>query len=116
MKYKVAQPHRSPSHGFDRRRFLGALGSGLGLGSSGLLGVEEALAQSFVLREENFGRMFPQLPAFFGDRPPRGLGTVLLEIGKRGGVMDAGDRLAASSSGSDQAQAAINLIADPALS
>src|SRR3954463_209989 len=115
MEHEVAQPHPSPS-GFDRRRFLGLLGSGLAFGSSGLLGVGEALAQSFLLREENFGRIFPQLPAFFGDRPPRGLNTVLLEIGRRGGVMDAGDRLPASSSGSDQAQAAINLIADPALS
>jgi len=115
VEREVAQQQLSPSS-FDRRRFLGLLGSGLAFGSSGLLGVGEALAQSFVLREENFGRIFPQLPAFFGDRPPRGLNTVLLEIGRRGGVMDAGDRLPASSSGSDQAQAAINLIADPALS
>jgi hypothetical protein len=99
---------------FDRRRFLGALGSGLVLGS-GLAGMREALAQSFVLREENFGRMFPQLNAFFGDRPPRGLNAVLLEIGKRGGVLDARDALPASSSAADQAQAAINLILNPAL-
>src|SRR3954471_10715659 len=101
MEHEVAQPHPSPS-GFDRRRFLGALGSGLALGSSGLPGVGEALAQSFVLREENFGRIFPELPAFFGDRPPRGLNTVLLEIGKRGGVMDAGDRPSGGSSGFGQ--------------
>jgi len=115
MKHEVAQ-FPLGSHGFERRKFLGALASGLALSSSGLLGVREALAQSFVLREENFGRMFPQLEAFFGERPPRGLNTALLEIGKRGGVLDAGDRLPASSNASDQAQAAINLIVDPALS
>jgi Animal haem peroxidase len=116
MKYTKLEQHRSSFPDFNRRRLLAALGSGLALSSSGLLGVREALAQSFVLREENFGRMFPQLEAFFGDRPPRGLNTALLEIGKRGGVLDAGDRLPASGNASDQAQAAINLIADPALS
>jgi Animal haem peroxidase len=114
MKAKFEQ-QRSPSHGFDRRRFLRALGSGVALSAPGLIGMHEALAQRFVLREETFGRMFPQLDAFFGDRPPRGLNAALLEIGKRGGVMDAGDRLPASGSAADQAQAAINLIVDPAL-
>ena len=109
------QQHRSAPNRVDRRRVLGALGSGLALAGTGLPGVREALAQSFVLREENFGRMFPQLEAFFGERPPRGLNAVLLEIGKRGGVMDAGDRLPASAAATDQAQAAINLIVDPAL-
>jgi hypothetical protein len=97
----------------ERRRFLAALGSGLALGA--LPGMREALAQRFVLREESFGRMFPQLGAFFGERPPRGLNAVLLEIGRRGGVMDAGDRLPASAGAVDQAQAAIDLIVDPAL-
>jgi hypothetical protein len=110
-KWKLCGPSRS----FDRRKFLGTIGSGLALSGSGLLGAREALAQSFVLREENFGRMFPQLGAFFGDTPPAGLNTALLEIGKRGGVLDARDRLPASSSAADQAQAAINLIVDPAL-
>jgi heme peroxidase len=101
---------------FNRRKFLTALGSGIALGSSGLIGVRQALAQRFLLREENFGRLFPQLDAFFGERPPRGLNAALLELGGRGGVMDAGDRLPPSSSPADQAQAAINLIVDPALS
>ena len=114
MNTKFEQ-HRSLSSGFDRRKFLGALGSGLALSGSGLLGVREALAQHFVLREENFGRMFPQLNAFFGDRPPRGLNEALLKIGVRGGVLDANDRLPASGAAADQAQAAINLIVDPAL-
>ncbi len=123
MKSKSRQPyqHGRPRGEMDRRSFLGALGAGVAaFGGSGLLGAPSALAQrhrssSFVLSEENFGRMFPQLEAFFGDRPPRGLNAVLVEIGKRGGVMDAGDRLPASGSAADQAQAAINLIVDPAL-
>jgi hypothetical protein len=111
-----SEQHRS----FDRRKFLGALGSGLALGSSGLLGVSEALAQRFVLREENFGRMFPQLDAFFGDRPPRGLNEALLKVGMRGGVLDANDRLPAPGAAAqqvaiNQAQTAIDLIVDPAL-
>src|SRR5262245_26041939 len=101
-----------------RRKFLGKLGAGAGVaafGGSGLLGSGSALAQRFVLSEENFGRMFPQLNAFFGDRVPRGLNSLLVEIGKRGGVMDAKDQLPASPSATDQAQAAINLILDPNL-
>ena len=98
----------------ERRRFLAALASGLALSSTGLLGVREALAQRFVLREENFGRMFERLDPFF-ERTSRALNDALLEAGKLGGVMDAGDRLPASRSAADQAQAAIDLIVDPAL-
>src|SRR5262245_66648454 len=92
-----------------RRRFLGA---GLALGASGMLRLNEALAQSFVLREETFGRMFPQLDAFF-ERTSRSLSEALLEAGRRGGVIDAKDRLPASANPADQANAAINLIVDP---
>jgi hypothetical protein len=98
--------------GIDRRRFMGAMGA---LGASSFLGAGDAFAQRFVLGPEVFGRMFPRLDAFFGDRPPRGLNEILIEIGKRGGVLDANDRLPASGSAADQAQAAINLIVDPAL-
>jgi hypothetical protein len=100
----------------DRRRFLGTLGAGVAaFGGSGLLGSSSALAQRFVIREENFGRMFPQLNAFFGDNVPRGLNELLVKFGARGGPLDANDRLPASASAADQAQAAINLIVDPAL-
>jgi hypothetical protein len=98
----------------DRRRFLAALASGAALGSAGMLRVREALAQRFVLREENFGRMFPQLDPFF-ERASDSLNRALVEAGKLGGVLDAKDRLPASASAAHQAQNAIDLIVDPAL-
>jgi hypothetical protein len=96
--------YRSQS-GLNRRRFLGALGSGVILGSAGLLGVQNALAQPFVLREDKFGRMFPRLDSFF-DRATDGLNAALLEIGKPWGILDAKDDLAAGP---------VALIVDPAL-
>jgi hypothetical protein len=89
-----------------RRRFLGALGSGIVLGSAGLLGAQNALAQRFVLRENKFGRMFPGLEPFY-DRASDALNAALLEIGKPGGILDAKDDLAAGP---------VALIVDPALS
>ena len=106
--------HRSALSSLNRRKFLGALGTGLALGGSGLLGMREALSQSFVLREENFGRMFPRLDPFF-QRTSRSLNEALLEAGRRGGVMDAKDLLPASPDPAAQAQTAIDLIVDPAL-
>jgi hypothetical protein len=103
-----------PQSPADRRRFLALLASGMALSGAGLLGVREALAQRFVLREENFGRMFERLDPFF-ERTSRALNDALLEAGKLGGVMDAKDRLPASASARDQAQNAIDLIVDPAL-
>ncbi len=93
MNSKSEQHHRV-SRSISRRSFLGALGSGLALGGSSLLGMREAHAQRFVLREENLGRMFPTLDPFF-DRASDALSRALMEIGKRGGVMDARDNLAA---------------------
>jgi hypothetical protein len=101
-----------PSHpGVDRRRFIGAMGA---LGASSFLGAGDALAQVFVPRTNVFGRMFPRLHSFF-EKESDELNRALIAIGKRGGVLDARDKLPASSSAADQAQAAINLIVDPAL-
>ena len=89
-----------------RRKFLGAVGAGgITLAASSFIGMRSALAQRFVLREENFGRMFPRLDPFF-ERPSNALNAALVEIGKHGGVMDAKDNLAAGP---------IALIVDPAL-
>jgi hypothetical protein len=102
---------RHPHYTVDRRRFLGALGSGLALSG---FGIERALANHFGLSEEKFGRLFPQLEAFF-ERATRSLNEALLEAGKLGGVMDAKDRLPASGDPADQAQTAIDLIVNPDL-
>ncbi len=64
----------------------------------------------FVVREDRFGRMFPDLDPFFRDVSPRLL-AALRDIGKPGGMLDARDNLGAG----DKA-AAIALLADPTLS
>jgi Animal haem peroxidase len=66
-------------------------------------------AQFVRLREDRFGRMFPNLPPFFRANTPA-LQRALREIGRPGGIMDAQDEL-----GDGGEQAAINLIADAAL-
>ena len=101
---------------FNRRKFLGTLGSGVALGASGMLGVREALAQRFVISEENFGRMFPRLDPFF-ERTSSSLDAALREAGRLGGVMDAKDRLPAPGANAaevarNQAQNAIDLIVE----
>jgi hypothetical protein len=90
----------------ERRKFLRALGSGaLVLCGSGLPGVRSALADGrFFLREDRFGRMFPDLEPFA--RPSSRLTAALLDIGKPGGILDAHDNLAAGP---------VALIVDPAL-
>ena len=98
-----------------RRSFLGALGAGiatplLGLGgTAGAQSLEQSLERVLrgrhVIRPDRFGRLFPHLPPFA--RPGGGLEAALLELGKRGGLMDAQDDLAAGP---------IQLIVDPAKS
>ena len=102
-------------HAIDRRRFLGTLGSGLALGASGMLGGRPAYANHFQQREENFGRMFPQLDPFF-ERTSRSLNEALLEAGKLGGVMDANDLVPGpGATAAQHSEIAIRLITDPAL-
>jgi hypothetical protein len=117
------EPQYRQSPSFDRRSFLGALGAGaLSFGGSAFMGDAWAdfrrdgrNTRRFFLSEDNFGRIFPRLPAFFGDTPAKGLNEALLKIGMRGGVLDANDQVPASPDPAVQAQAAINLIVDPAL-
>ena len=88
-----------------RRKFLGTLGMGaVALGTSSVLPAHAQ--QRFVIPDDRFGRLFPQLPAFF-DRTSDSLRKALLELGKAGGILDAKDDLAAGP---------IALIVDPALS
>jgi hypothetical protein len=87
-----------------RRTFLGALGAGavapavLGLSRAAPAqtleqSLERVLRGRHVIRPDRFGRLFPDLPPF----APRStqLEAALRELGKRGGLMDANDNLAA---------------------
>lgn len=94
-----------------RRKFLRA--AGLGIVVSGTASVlpghavhaQKARHRRFVLQEDRFGRLFPELPPFAAASPE--LEAALLELGKPGGLLDAQD---------DLARGPVDLIVDPALS
>jgi hypothetical protein len=97
--------------GLTRRKFLGALGKGaVALGVPSVLavhaahGAQQSQQPRFVIREDRFGRIFPQLSPFA--EPSSKLEQALREIGKPGGILDAEDNLAAGP---------VALIVDPAL-
>jgi Animal haem peroxidase len=102
--------HGAKNGPINRRRFL-ALGAGA-VASTGALLARRAHGQGtsrprrFVIREDRFGRLFPQLDPFFNDVSPRLL-SALREIGKPGGMLDARDALD---------KGPVLLITDPALS
>jgi hypothetical protein len=81
-----------------RRKFLNAVGKGaLALAAPAILGIRPARGQQarprrFVIAEDRFGRIFPQLPPFAESSSK--LEAALLEIGKPGGILDAKDDLA----------------------
>jgi hypothetical protein len=83
----------------------------LAVGAGGLVGSADAKAVAAELRYRpatdttRFARMFPSLPVFASNT--EALREALLEIGKRGGSMDAGDALEAGPKA---------LIVDPSLS
>src|SRR4029450_9705652 len=80
-----------------RRKFLRAIGLGIVVsGTSSVLPGRAAHAQyathrRFVIPEDRFGRLFPQLPTFAA--PSAQLEAALLELGKPGGILDAKDAL-----------------------
>ncbi len=107
-----------------RRKFLGTLGAGAVVsGSSSLLPLRRAYAQQsrpqrFVIREDRFGRMFPELDPFFRENTPS-LRAALRDIGKLGGRLDARDSLIgdpANPKERNSEAAAVDLIVVPALS
>ena len=107
--------HDKRSDGLSRRKFLGALGAGaVASSTSSLLLGRTAHAQQqarrFVIREDRFGRLFPELDPFFMENSAR-LQAALRDIGRPGGMLDARDEL---SDGGEAA--AIALIVNPALS
>jgi hypothetical protein len=94
-----------------RRKFLGTLGKGaVALAMPNILGVRAAIGaqelqqRRFVIREDRFGRIFPDLSAFA--EPSRKLSEALLELGKPRGILDAKDNLGAGP---------LALIVDPTL-
>lgn len=95
-----------------RRKFLGVLGTGAAavclpsaLRPSNTLAADSGpVGRRFVISEDRFGRMFPQLPPFA--EASSQLSAALMEVGKPGGVLDANDNVAAG---------AAALIVDPAL-
>jgi hypothetical protein len=80
-----------------RREFLRALGIGMVVsGTSSVLPERAAHAQPsrhrrFIIQEDRFGRLFPELPPFAEASPQ--LEAALLELGKPGGILDAQDAL-----------------------
>jgi len=81
-----------------RRTLLQTIGTGaVAVITSSLLGSHAAYAQQrvrrFVLGDDRFGRMFPQLPPFATASPA--LEAALRDIGKPGGLLDAKDNLVA---------------------
>ena len=99
------------SGGISRRQFLRALRMGVVVsGAASILPGHAAHAhrsqhRRFVIPEDRFGRLFPQLRPFAPPSPE--LHAALMELGQPGGILDAKDDLAAGP---------VNLIADPALS
>jgi hypothetical protein len=102
--------NNNSTSGISRRKFLEAIGTGVvALGMPNALAVRTAHAaqqgqRRYVIREDRFGRIFPQLPPFAESSPE--LEAALLEIGKPGGILDAKDDLSAGP---------VALIVDPAL-
>jgi hypothetical protein len=92
-----------------RRTFLAVVGAGAVMAATSSRVPTEAFARArprhFVLREDRFGRIFPDLPPFAEASPA--LDAALRDIGKPGGMLDAKDDLLAGP---------IQLIVDPALS
>ena len=110
----MAKAHEKKSGPISRRHFLGAVGAAVvaaNASSSLLAPVAQAQSDRFVrIREDRFGRMFPNLDPFFRENTPA-LQAALRDIGKPGGILDARDEL-----GDGDEAAAIALIVDPALS
>lgn len=126
MRKEIESQASPTDSGVSRRRFLGYLGgaAGLAAGATGLgptSGTAVALpqagpapgpgsAQPFRYRPalqtpQTFGRMFGTLPAFA--QPGPALTEALQDIGRPGGVMDAGDDLSVGP---------VRLITEPGLS
>jgi hypothetical protein len=87
-----------------RRRFMQAAGAGV-VATAAVAGGFARPAQAAVsIPADRFGRMFPTLPTFASQS--KKMEQSLMELGKKGGILDAKDNLAAGP---------VALILDPAL-
>jgi Animal haem peroxidase len=94
-----------------RRKFLASVATVAAASSiPAVARAQRSRPPRFVIREDRFGRMFPDLDPFFRDNSSS-LQAAMREIGKRGGMLDANDKL---DDGGEAAATA--LIADPNLS
>jgi Animal haem peroxidase len=77
-----------------RRMFLAAVGAGAVMSATSRFVPAQAQSRPrhFVLREDRFGRIFPDLPPFFTSVTDE-LKAAMVEIGKPGGLLDANDDL-----------------------
>lgn len=98
--------YASQPQGIGRRKLLASVGAiTLAPGLPSSLAAAQSPARRFVLPEDRFGRLFPQLRPFAAPSPR--LNEALLELGRPGGILDAKDDLAAGP---------VRLITDPGLS
>src|SRR5262245_16457915 len=90
--------------GMNRRRFMRSVGAGAVATAAVASGVVRVQAAN-TIPANRFGRMFPTLPKFAAQT--KKMEQALMELGKKGGLLDAKDNLAAGP---------VALITDPALS
>jgi hypothetical protein len=103
--------NKNPAGGISRRKFLKGISTSVvalsmpnALAFRSAYAAQQSLSRRYVIREDRFGRIFPQLPPFAESSPQ--LEAALLEIGKPGGILDAKDNVSAGPAA---------LIVDPAL-
>ena len=92
-------------NGVSRRRFIQSLGAGAVATAAVSFGNVRPAQAANIIPANRFGRMFPSLPKFAAQT--KKMERALMELGKKGGLLDANDDLAAGP---------ILLITDPRLS
>jgi Animal haem peroxidase len=94
---RVVSPEGQPAAPVSRRGFLSGFGAAAGAAGAVALGPAEAVAQlvdpgtAQATRPDRFSRLFDRLPSFA--EATRAVREALIEMGARGGVLDARDPL-----------------------
>ena len=84
---------RSYPNNITRRRFMRSVGAGAVATAAVAGGVVRPVQAANAIPADRFGRMFPTLPKFAAHT--RKMEQALMELGKKGGLLDAKDNLAA---------------------